>query len=341
MQFNFDCEQALDCDKNGFSILDGSCPYKIIPGYIIYVKEILDRMGQLSARAQNLNNVITSTNRFFPSDHRLFIKADKNRVLGYIKVGPKKLFLRDRLFNYHERKTLCVLDFYVYETVQRKGIGKMLFDYMLNYEKINPNLLAYDRPTIRFLSFLKKNYKLDNYIAQNNNYIIFEEFFSPKIMSYNETQYDNETHRVIQSLNIPQNLNAYNYQENKYNRYSSNNNFNMVENENNHPRAMSPIGQQLIYSNDFKNTSNNKYNNRYQKEQEYNKNNNYELDNQKFAENDYGLQNNNANRSQDYQMNRKSPNRYNNSPYINNYNNQYKRKNRNTEYSDNFNFNYH
>ena len=157
MKFNFDCEEALDCDQNGIAILEGSYQNKIVPGYKLYVKEILDTMGYLSSKAQNLQTVITSTNRFFPSNHTLFIKADKNKVFGYIKVGPKKLFLRDRLFNYHERKTLWVLDFYVYDNFRRKGIGKKLFDYMLNLENTEPDLLAYDRPTLRLLAFLKKN----------------------------------------------------------------------------------------------------------------------------------------------------------------------------------------
>ena len=206
MQFNFNCEQCLDCDENGFSILEGSCQNRIIPGYRIYVKEILDKMGELSARAQNLPSIITSTSRFFPSNHRLFIKADKNKVLGYIKIGPKKLFLRDKLLNYHERRTLCVLDFYVYESVQRKGIGKLIFDYMLNYEKIDPNILAFDRPTLRLLSFLKKNYGLDNYITQNNSFLIFDKFFLFDSVP-NDIEFDNDTHRVIQNLNTPQLIN--------------------------------------------------------------------------------------------------------------------------------------
>ena len=289
MQFNFDCEQALDCDQNGFSILEGSCQNRIVPGYRLYVKEIIDKMGQLSSKSQNLQTTITTTSRFFPSSHRLFIKADKNRVLGYIKVGPKKLFLRDKLFNYHERKTLSVLDFYVYDSVQRKGIGKQLFDYMLKYEKIDPGLLAYDRPTLRLLSFLKKNYGLDNYITQNNSFIIFDTFFSPNLIPNNDTEFDNDTHRVIQNLNTPQYLNNNKYSENNYKRYISsrtiknnnnsnqynynnetndkenkyinndnyNKNYNMTEIDN-HPRTMSPIGKQLIYSNDFTNNVVNK-----------------------------------------------------------------------------------
>ena len=337
MQFNFDCEQCLDCDRNGFSVLEGSCQNRIIPGYRIYVKEILDKMGQLSAKAQNLESAITTTSRFFPSNHRLFIKADKNRIYGYLKVGPKKLFLRDRLFNYHERRTLSVLDFYVYDSMQRKGIGKQLFDYMLNYEKIDPNELAYDRPTLRFLSFLKKNYGLDNYLTQENSFIVFDGFFEPESTPYHDTEFDNDTHRVIQKLTTPQLLNN-NYSEknnkgyllnarriivNNSSRYSpkinTNSNqyinnetnnrnnyrntdkyYNMTENDNNLRRAMSPIGEQLIYNNDYKNVYKNsnsgQNNNRYQQEQLYN--NRY---NDPNFNNEYNQRNQNMNnRSQDF-----------------------------------------
>ena len=295
MQFNFDCEQCLDCDRNGFSVLEGSCQNRIIPGYRLYVKEILDKMGQLSAKAQNLPTVITSTGQFFPSNYRLFIKAEGNRVFGYIKIGPKKLFLRDRLFNYHERKTLCVLDFYVYESVQRKGIGKQLFDYMLDYENINPDSLAYDRPTLRLLSFLKKNYGLDNYITQSNSFIIFDSFFSENSILNYDTEFDNDTYRVIQTLRTPEYFNTHNYPINNFRLNTSyrkltsgennskkypilrqneyDNNYNEYEDEINHnhnnknnnynklQRSMSPIGKQLIYNdNNYTNNKGNKQN---------------------------------------------------------------------------------
>jgi alpha-tubulin N-acetyltransferase 1 len=298
MQFNFDCEEALDCNKNGFSILEGSCQNRIVPGYRIYVKEILDKMGELSAKAQSLPTRVTSTSKFFPSDQVLILKADRNKVFGYVKVGPKKLFLRDKLFNYHERRTLCVLDFYVYEPYQRQGIGKQIFDYMLNYENIHPGLLAYDRPTLRLLAFLKKNYGLDRYTTQNNNFIIFDNFFNPEAIPTNDTEYDNDTNRVIQNLRTPQYINT-NYSENNLKRYNRNNSYrgilskslqnqdlnsgnynnynreknrdnygndeynnynrtNNVPKNGNHPMTMSPVGKQLVYNNDYTNNVVNK-----------------------------------------------------------------------------------
>ena len=278
MKFNFDCEEILVCDQNGFSVLEGACHNKIYPGYKAYIKEILDKMGELSSKSQNLLVNITTTSKFFPSDQCLIIKADKNKVLGYIKVGPKRLFLRDRICNYHERKTLCVLDFYIYDTEQRTGLGREIFDFMLNYKNVEPGELAYDRPTLRFLSFLKRNYGLENFITQENNFTIFDEFFESERIRSNETQYDSDTHRVIENLTRPKNLyNSFNFNSDKYNqninslksnnyRASPNNdkmnnfrkNYNMTETDEYQRTSMSPIGKQLIYNNDYKRYSPNR-----------------------------------------------------------------------------------
>lgn len=74
---------------------------------------------------------------------------------------------------------LCVLDFYVYEKLQRSGIGRKLFDKMLATENINPGKLAYDRPSSNLYPFLKKHYKLIDFIPQNNNFVIFRNYFTP------------------------------------------------------------------------------------------------------------------------------------------------------------------
>ena len=52
-------------------------------------------MGALSAKAQGLKQTITSSIKFFGSDHRIYIKAKENLALGFMKVGEKKLFYRD------------------------------------------------------------------------------------------------------------------------------------------------------------------------------------------------------------------------------------------------------
>ena len=264
MEFNFDCVQALGCDQNGFAILEGSYQNRIVPGYILFVKEILNSMGEASSRAQQLNTIITSAHKFFISNHRIFIKADQNKVLGFIKVGNKKLFLRDRNFNYHEVNTLCVLDFYVHESTQRRGIGKQLFDYMLKFEKKIPTELAYDRPSEKLLSFLNKYFGLNDYIYQNNNYVVFDEFFDLISNSKNNITYDNDTNRAINRLNNYNNYrdmeNNKNYemqfQKNKENDFINNrnlrgnNNINMnYENQNNNINNMNQNENNFRYNN--------------------------------------------------------------------------------------------
>lgn len=72
--------------------------------------------------------------------HRLYMLREWNatqplaqgvRVLGFIKVGEKKLFLYDERGKMHEVTATCVLDFYVHESCQRHGHGRTLFDAMV------------------------------------------------------------------------------------------------------------------------------------------------------------------------------------------------------------------
>lgn len=196
MQFSFDCVSALGCDQNGFAILEGSYQNRIMPGFTLFVNEILDRMGAASSSAQGLSTTITTAQKFFSSNHRIVIKATGDKVLGILKVGYKKLFLRDKFFNYHEVTPLCVLDFYVHESTQRQGIGKKLFDYMLKFEKKTPQELAYDRPSPKLIGFLKKHFGLVNYVKQNNNFVVFDEFFAEP---NEEKVYDPSTNRLARA----------------------------------------------------------------------------------------------------------------------------------------------
>ena len=45
------------------------------------------------------------------------MKAEGNKCIGFVKVGYKKLFIRNKSGNIIEMKPLCVLDFYVNERV--------------------------------------------------------------------------------------------------------------------------------------------------------------------------------------------------------------------------------
>ena len=75
-------------------------------------------------------------------------------------------------------KPLSVLDFYVDSSVQRGGYGKALFDLMLETMDSKPALIAYDRPSHKLMGFLLKHFGLRNYVQQNNNYVVFDDYFS-------------------------------------------------------------------------------------------------------------------------------------------------------------------
>ena len=52
-------------------------------------------MGNASATAQNLKQVITTFEKFVGSDNRMYLKVEDNKVLGMLKVGERNLFYRD------------------------------------------------------------------------------------------------------------------------------------------------------------------------------------------------------------------------------------------------------
>lgn len=67
------------------------------------------------------------------NEHIIFIKAEQNKCIGFLKVGYKKLFVAGRGGEMHEMKPLSVLDFFVDASVQRGGFGRALFDIMLSH----------------------------------------------------------------------------------------------------------------------------------------------------------------------------------------------------------------
>lgn len=115
--------------------------------------------------------------KFFGSDQRIYIKCSGNIFVGFIKIGRKKLFIYTKEGNMKEIFPLCVLDFYTYEGCQRRGYGWELFTTMLQFEGMSPAELGYDRPSYKFLNFLKKYFGLVDYMAQNNNFVVFDEYF--------------------------------------------------------------------------------------------------------------------------------------------------------------------
>ncbi|KAI8771244.1 alpha-tubulin N-acetyltransferase [Biomphalaria glabrata] len=153
--------------------------------------EVIDRMGEASAKAQGLHGPITTGKKMEISNHRLYIMKDTQSnnghgsVVGFLKMGCKKLFVYNHSKIQQEMEPLCVLDFYVHESRQRIGCGKKLFEYMLMNERIPVQHLAIDRPSTKFLSFLSRHYGLQNIIPQVNNFVIFEGFFNNRLGTKN------------------------------------------------------------------------------------------------------------------------------------------------------------
>jgi len=135
MEFPYgNCEKLLGCDDEGFIIIAGkqglnamqvgggagqmraTGKQAIMEGQNA-ICDIIDKIGAASSKAQGLPAIITSASRLFTSDTRLYLRAEGNRVLGLLKVGIRKLFIRNETGTIKEISPLCVLDFYIHESV--------------------------------------------------------------------------------------------------------------------------------------------------------------------------------------------------------------------------------
>ncbi|XP_060535860.1 alpha-tubulin N-acetyltransferase-like isoform X3 [Cylas formicarius] len=147
------------------------------------VSQIVNAMGEASAAAQGLSKPITTSDRLRNSEHKLYLLIDesanngKGAVTGMLKTGEKGLYVFDRDGRHYQVSPHCVLDFYVHESKQRSGLGKKLFEYMLQREHVEPVKMAIDRPSEKLLGFLHKHYDLTAPVKQMNNYVVFDGFF--------------------------------------------------------------------------------------------------------------------------------------------------------------------
>jgi len=141
----------------------------------------IDELGRGSIVAQGLKHVLTSCERLHDNPtHRLYLLAKGRDFIGILKVGTKKLFIRTKTGELKEIDPLCVLDFYVVESEQRSGHGRLLYDTMLEREQVQPHQLGYDKPSPKFLGFLRKHFGLSDFIPQTNNFVVFEQYFSSR-----------------------------------------------------------------------------------------------------------------------------------------------------------------
>ena len=148
----------------------------------------IDKIGMLSATAQNLRRPLTSYDRFTDSEDGqiLYIYWEKpenspfSSIVGFLKIAKKKLYLRDLDDKQFIAEPTCVLDFYVHESEQKHEIGHQLFEKMLEAEGVEATKVAFDKPNDTLLSFLKKYYNLDNPVWQMTNYVVFPQFYDGK-----------------------------------------------------------------------------------------------------------------------------------------------------------------
>eukprot|EP01040_Poterioochromonas_malhamensis_P000876 gene876-929_t len=145
-------------------------------------REQLDELGTLSGVAQELKGPITTYEKLLQSDAQtilIYIDHTTNRIVGYLKYGLRNLYfyLKNGSVKQYEN-ALSLLDFYVLESYQRHGIGKELFESFLQAESVQPNKIAYDRPSRKLLPFLSKHYNLTGPDHQPNRYTIYDGFLA-------------------------------------------------------------------------------------------------------------------------------------------------------------------
>ena len=181
MEFDFNCEGVTKADSMGYSIVDSDKLLSLPKKSYEYMETLVDMMGQYSAKAQRLPATITSFKKLQMNTdkQKVYFYSQNKKCYGYLKIGYKKLFISTEFGEIKEINPLCVLDFYVTEEVQRQGIGKKLFDLMLEDTGARPEKIAYDRPSEKLLKFLGKHFGLKRYLPQNNNFVVFSQYFSP------------------------------------------------------------------------------------------------------------------------------------------------------------------
>ena len=86
---------------------------------------------------------------------------------------------------------------------------------MLSKERIEARKMGFDRPSPKFINFLNKYYGLNDYVPQNNNFVVFKDYF------FDEPQ---KKDRYDIYNNNSNNNDSYNYSNNNYSYNNSNNN---------------------------------------------------------------------------------------------------------------------
>ena len=203
MDFSFNIETVLRCDQNGMLIINSSHKKFMKFDYYYYLEMVINSIGSLSSVQRRLKSPITNADLFFGKQNEtLIIKAKGNTVFGFIRVGYKDIYintLNDVLENIN---LLCVFDFFVHFTCQRMGYGRELFDKGLELFKVEPSMMAYDKPSQAMNNFMYKHYSLKNPIEQSNHMFIYYQL-------------------LLKLINENYNTNSNRYNDNYYRRYNN------------------------------------------------------------------------------------------------------------------------
>ncbi|XP_017103672.2 alpha-tubulin N-acetyltransferase 2-like [Drosophila bipectinata] len=148
------------------------------------LNRIIDEMGQLSAVAQGLRIPVTTAEKMLANTNTqvTYLMADDKSgrwaVTGLLKVGTKNLYLFDEKGACRRaNQTPAILDFYIHESRQRRGLGKRIFDKMLADQGWSPCKVSVDRPSPKMIGFLGKHFGLVRTITQGNRFVVYDGFF--------------------------------------------------------------------------------------------------------------------------------------------------------------------
>jgi alpha-tubulin N-acetyltransferase 1 len=180
--------RRLTPKENGIAIISPLKSGKFHPE----VSSLINQIGIASSRAQGLPHVITNFSTFVNSDNTIYmlISEDGKKALGFVKVGTRNLFLWDRRAVQHQKRCVCLLDFFTCPTCQRQGHGKKMIDAMLEDQGLNMVQVPIDRPSNLCLSFMKRHFGLCEYVAQSNNFVVFDQFWQSDSATNTISQYN-------------------------------------------------------------------------------------------------------------------------------------------------------
>ncbi|KAI1724367.1 GNAT acetyltransferase, mec-17 domain-containing protein [Ditylenchus destructor] len=183
MEISSDLSTTL---KEPVHIFDRNTVKWLNPVRNISVGKAIDEMGKLSAQAQSLKKPLTTFEKllYCEDEQTLYLmwkrhdtRPSASIVIGYLKTTKRQLYLKDTEDNNYVTTPLCVLDFFVHPSMQKQGYAEVIFNHMLEHEKIEPINCAFDKPSAALLEFLRKHHKLESPIWQVNNFAVFPNFF--------------------------------------------------------------------------------------------------------------------------------------------------------------------